>query len=363
MVFISHASQDKPFARRLSDAVADMGLNPWLDEADMVAGDDLPASISAALAEAVAVIVVVSTASDQSNWLKYELRLATPRMIQQELVIVPVRIDDAELPPEIRSLLWADFRSDFDSGLRDVTAALARFLPEATGSNHRAGLVPRRSSDDEIFNLGNDRARMLRALLGQRVPDTVMTIRVLEARTGITDGIAQAQLLDVLSHVAHLVGQEGMTPDQQTSQIRKAEEHLRMAMLGAGENLILQRTAELSARLEEYSSKAVPHRDRGTLDGVPRHSELEELRGRIRQELDTVRAAKLSNDWDQVLAVAARFDEIAALCEDLGAKIERCKHPSGGNPQRQLNLDDQCGAARSECGSVRARSGWTRFFR
>lgn len=131
-VFLSHASEDKTFVERLDASIRADGFETWLDAHQLVPGDDLPGRISEALAQAGAFVVVISSASLSSDWLPYELRLATNRMIHGELRVIPVRLEPIEMPPEVRSLLYADFTQCFDDGFALVQKALeqeaAKFL-------------------------------------------------------------------------------------------------------------------------------------------------------------------------------------------------------------------------------------------
>ncbi len=109
---------------RLSGALQEKGYSVWLDERELVPGDDLPQSISAAIKRARALVVVVSPAATRSEWLRYELSLATDRMIKGGLRLIPVLIGQDHVPEELGALLYADFRADFDAGLESVVRAL-----------------------------------------------------------------------------------------------------------------------------------------------------------------------------------------------------------------------------------------------
>lgn len=122
-VFISHSSEDKDFVRRLDSDLEAHRFETWLDEKSMVVGDSLPAKISSGLEDAAAVVVVISPASENSDWLHYELQLATERMVKG-LRVIPALLQDATIPPEIRSLLYADFRDDYDAGLDAIIRSL-----------------------------------------------------------------------------------------------------------------------------------------------------------------------------------------------------------------------------------------------
>jgi hypothetical protein len=123
-VFISHTSADKPFVRRLAARLKKSDFDVWLDEHDLIAGDPLPQSIGKALQAAKVILVVVSKASVASNWLRYELNLATERMIKGECRVIPIVIEDTPLPGEVRGLLYADCRKGLAAGIPSILTAL-----------------------------------------------------------------------------------------------------------------------------------------------------------------------------------------------------------------------------------------------
>ncbi|MCK4558645.1 MAG: toll/interleukin-1 receptor domain-containing protein [Calditrichia bacterium] len=123
-IFISHSSADKPFVRSLSEKINNSGYSVWLDERDLIVGDPIAEKISKAIEEARIVFVVVSKASIASKWLKYELNIATDRMIQGECRVIPVIKEKVELPPEVKGLLYADCTSGIKDGIRAILTAL-----------------------------------------------------------------------------------------------------------------------------------------------------------------------------------------------------------------------------------------------
>src|SRR5258708_785633 len=123
-VFISHTAADKPFVRRLAARLEKSQFPVWLDEHDLIAGDPLPESIGKALQTAKVTLVVVSKASVASKWLRYELNIATERMIKGECRVIPIVIDETPLPAEVRGLLYADCRKGLASGIPSILTAL-----------------------------------------------------------------------------------------------------------------------------------------------------------------------------------------------------------------------------------------------
>lgn len=148
-VFISHSAIDKPLVRKLSRAIKSGGFEVWLDEHELVVGDPLGKRIAEALQVAKVVIVVVSPDSMKSHWLKYELNLATERMVKGECRVIPVVIGGDDIPPEVMGLLYADFRVSFASGLKAIKTALA-YEAEKAAQDERFG-VRLESLMEEVF--------------------------------------------------------------------------------------------------------------------------------------------------------------------------------------------------------------------
>lgn len=89
-VFINHSYLEKDAARALADALRAAGLDAWLAEEQFIAGQDLPSSLSDAVAKADAVVALLSKRSQQSAWLSLEVAAA----IAHDKRVIPVLLDE-----------------------------------------------------------------------------------------------------------------------------------------------------------------------------------------------------------------------------------------------------------------------------
>jgi hypothetical protein len=89
-VFISHASEDKPFVRELANALQQKGLRVWYDELTLKVGDSLREEIDRGLANSRFGIVVLSPNFFGKEWAKLELDGLLARQIAGQKVILPV---------------------------------------------------------------------------------------------------------------------------------------------------------------------------------------------------------------------------------------------------------------------------------
>lgn len=119
--FVSHSHSDKVIAERLAQALHDQGIEAWLDKWEIRPGDSLVQKVfEEGLKECSAFLVLLSRHSVVSNWVKHELDVAMLRRLQGTVRVVPVVVEDCEIPHALRPLLWVDLAKDFDAGARRI---------------------------------------------------------------------------------------------------------------------------------------------------------------------------------------------------------------------------------------------------
>ena len=89
-------------------------------------GDRLIDRIQNAISEADFLAVVLSKHSVESEWCKRELGGALMRELEEKRVVVlPLLVEDCDIPIFLKEKLYADFRKDFESGFEALREALA----------------------------------------------------------------------------------------------------------------------------------------------------------------------------------------------------------------------------------------------
>jgi TIR domain len=116
-IFLSHASADKAVVRQFADDLHYAGTRPWLDEAEINAGDSLREVISSALKASDVVLIFLSQAAAVSTWVQHEVALFVGQ--DESRRVIPVVLDEAgrELAarlPTTQGLLYVD-ASDTES--------------------------------------------------------------------------------------------------------------------------------------------------------------------------------------------------------------------------------------------------------
>lgn len=133
-IFISYSHQDEAFATRLAAQLVKHKARVWIDRWELHVGDSIIDRLQAAIQGASALIVVLSKASVESEWCKKERSSGLVRELEERRVVVlPVVIEDCEIPLFLRGKLYADFRNDFDRGLRTILETVARVTSDTLG--------------------------------------------------------------------------------------------------------------------------------------------------------------------------------------------------------------------------------------
>lgn len=133
-IFISHSHQDKDFVDVLAVQLMQRKEHVWVDRWEIRVGDSLIDRIQSAIKTASALIIVLSKASVASVWCKKELSAGLIRELEERRVVVlPVLLEDCEIPMFLRDKKYADFRTDFDVGLKEIHRAVAAVTSDTQG--------------------------------------------------------------------------------------------------------------------------------------------------------------------------------------------------------------------------------------
>ena len=199
-VFISHASEDKErfvvgFARRLREN----GVDAWLDQWEMQPGDSLVDKIfEQGLKNAQAVILVISAKSITKPWVRQELNVSVVKRIDQGIKLIPVVIDQCDIPESLRATIWQriDDVNSYDAAFERILAAIFD-----TSSKPALGKRPERfaAAAPQIAGLNRTDELVLREIAWREVDqnDWPVTWQELREDPDIT-AIPESEVLDSL---------------------------------------------------------------------------------------------------------------------------------------------------------------------
>lgn len=114
-VFLCHASDDKPAVRKLYASLKSLPwIDPWLDEENLLPGQDFDLEIYKATRDADAIIICLSKVSvTKEGYLNKEIRHAldiAEEKPEGTIYVIPLRLDDCTPSFErLKKLQWADY--------------------------------------------------------------------------------------------------------------------------------------------------------------------------------------------------------------------------------------------------------------
>ena len=112
-VFLCHSSGDKRRVRDLYQRLRADGVEPWLDEENILPGQDWEYEITRAVRAADGVIVCLSCESvTKSGYVQKEIRFALDVADQQPegaVFIIPLKLEECDVPHRLRRWQWVSY--------------------------------------------------------------------------------------------------------------------------------------------------------------------------------------------------------------------------------------------------------------
>jgi hypothetical protein len=125
-VFLCHSSGDKPAVRQLYKQLRAEGVEPWLDEEDILAGDDWDSAIRGAVRRSDAVIVCLSRGSvTKAGYVQKDIKHILNVADEQPegtIFVIPLKLEECEIPERLSRWQWVNFFEEhgFDRLMRSL---------------------------------------------------------------------------------------------------------------------------------------------------------------------------------------------------------------------------------------------------
>lgn len=143
-VFLCNSFGDKPKIRDLYKCLRDDGFAPWLDEEELLPGQDWNHEITKAVRSSHVVVVCLSSESiAKTGYVQKEIKYALDVADEQPegtIILIPLKLEECDVPSRLQRWQWVHL---FDAGgydrlLRALkarqeyerTTALVRALPK-----------------------------------------------------------------------------------------------------------------------------------------------------------------------------------------------------------------------------------------
>ena len=151
-VFLCHASQDKPTVWKLHRYLKQHGVKPWLDQEDLLPGEDWEVEIPKALFASDVILVCLSKNSvNKEGFVQKEITFALDKAMEKPegtIFIIPVKLEDCEIPKRLSRYQWvdlsrADGRKRLLMGLNKRVSDLGSEVQQITLDDTRRTPVPK----------------------------------------------------------------------------------------------------------------------------------------------------------------------------------------------------------------------------
>jgi TIR domain len=123
-VFISYFHGDKDVALKIASIYKRYDVTIWIDFEEIRPGEFIARHIETGLRTSNYFTILISTRSVSSPWVQRELAMAFDLSKDGSLILLPAKVDNVDMPLELRGLLYIDFSKSVDDG----AAKLAGFL-------------------------------------------------------------------------------------------------------------------------------------------------------------------------------------------------------------------------------------------
>ena len=154
-IFLAHASEDKELVRKIYSKLTSSGLRPWLDEVDLLPGQNWRIKIPKAIRESDIFIACLSQRSVQKRgYVQKEFRIALDTYAEKPagvIYLIPLKLDDCEIPnlelPQLgvslRDIYWLDFwkPDGFDRLVKAIKGKKFSRLDPSISSGNSAKLI------------------------------------------------------------------------------------------------------------------------------------------------------------------------------------------------------------------------------
>lgn len=120
IIFFSYSRDDSKFVLDLAKNLRKAGAIIWLDQLDISVGTRWDTSIQSALSGSKTLLVILSSSSVKSDNVMDEVSYA----LEEHKIIVPVLLEQCDIPFRLRRFQYADFSGDYNVGIASLIKAL-----------------------------------------------------------------------------------------------------------------------------------------------------------------------------------------------------------------------------------------------
>lgn len=132
-VFISYTNKDREFADSLARVLIENNIYIWKDDYQMQRGANLTPEIINGIKKCTNMIIIFSKdyidrMSQGDSYCKIEFERALELQKKDGNFIIPIVLEDCQIPNALKDILFVDFRNSYDEGIRHLNEILFKYL-------------------------------------------------------------------------------------------------------------------------------------------------------------------------------------------------------------------------------------------
>lgn len=140
-LFISYSHEDLKVVKQFAMQLSLRGFDLWMDEKNVSFGGNYTTAILQGIHEADVYLVFLSANSIKSRWVEAEIDFALKEKIERKMVIVPIRLDDSEVPVALSNIDYVDARFSVPAAIDEFTSRFAKEDVLKTGTSDFLDIV------------------------------------------------------------------------------------------------------------------------------------------------------------------------------------------------------------------------------
>lgn len=127
-VFLSHSSIDKSTVISIALDLSERGISTWLDSFDILPGESIVSKINDGIKECDYMLLFLSNNSVKSKWVQKEWETFLWDEIScDKIKIIPIKLDDCEVPKILQTKKYIDFSNDYNDGLFELISTIRKY--------------------------------------------------------------------------------------------------------------------------------------------------------------------------------------------------------------------------------------------
>ena len=141
-IFISYSHEDVKRVKQFAFQLSLRGFDIWMDEKNIDFGGTYTTAILNGIHESDYYLIFISKSSLESNWVSAEIDFALREKIERKkLVVVPVKLDDVDMPVPLSNLDYVDARFSIVKAADELSEKCGNDKGFMTGDNGTLALT------------------------------------------------------------------------------------------------------------------------------------------------------------------------------------------------------------------------------